>query len=78
MSDESVSSQLGGELQRATYPQADPARFVEARDRAGAWSYEARSHLAVELRSAQALMVTAPDTASGLVDGVIAALEDRR
>lgn len=77
--DTPVSSALGQELTAATYPNAGGAKFLEARDSAGAWSEPARAALAGELRHAQALIAEGSSMSAGsLVDGVIAALEDRR
>lgn len=76
--DTPVGGQLGKELQDATYPAADTSAFLRARDEHGAASPEARGHLATELRRAQSLMPTEPDEAQALIDGVVAALEDRR
>ena len=73
-----VGGQLGQELQDATYPHADTAAFLQARGEHGPGSMQARSALATELRRAQSLMSTEPDEACGLIDGVVAALEDRR
>ena len=70
--DASVGGRLGQELQAGTYPSSDSARFLQARDKDGEWSVSARGHLASELHAAKAK----GDWAG--VDGVIAALEDRR
>lgn len=75
--DVSVSAALGRELAAATYPTTDLGAYAQARDEHGPWSREARGHLASQLRRAKAVAADDPLEASGLVDGVVAALEDR-
>lgn len=71
-----VDSPLGRQMTSGLLPHVAVTQFVEARSEHGPWSAPARAALAAELRRAKTL-----DHAGDqhrLIDGVIAALEDRR